>query len=185
MAAHANAPAPRHLKALKEIFLAAHQYPRELRVAGFSGSPSLVCFSDAAFDLATYSCRLGYKMFLVHEERQDSSTNCIAWQSQKPKRKVASSTAAELLGLELLVKAIWSPLALIHELWGVAPSVHVYVDSEPLMCQLETGKCTQEPRMRAQLDYGLQNVREMNGVINQIPSSEQEADHLTKLSHWW
>eukprot|EP00919_Chromeraceae_sp_WS-2016_P015748 GHVR01037317.1.p1 GENE.GHVR01037317.1~~GHVR01037317.1.p1 ORF type:complete len:117 (+),score=2.15 GHVR01037317.1:186-536(+) len=57
-------------------------------------------WTDASYDLALHTGRTGYLIQLVDSDtNQESTINSIAWKSKAIKRKVSSTTAAELFAL--------------------------------------------------------------------------------------
>eukprot|EP00918_Siedleckia_nematoides_P015954 GHVU01034451.1.p1 GENE.GHVU01034451.1~~GHVU01034451.1.p1 ORF type:complete len:984 (+),score=104.50 GHVU01034451.1:229-3180(+) len=185
--AHSACPAKRHLEALKTFLLTMYTYPPpSLSLCAFDGTPTLHGFCDASYDREKMQCRTGFKLYLDGPELgPNENCNMVAWETKRPKAKIASSTSAELLALLLLVKGIWRYFCFVEKLWGEKPSVYVYVDNKPLVQQLRKGYCQEEPRLNAQLSYVAENLKALDGKVTLIPREKQRADAMTKMVKWW
>eukprot|EP00918_Siedleckia_nematoides_P050734 GHVU01111106.1.p1 GENE.GHVU01111106.1~~GHVU01111106.1.p1 ORF type:complete len:134 (-),score=6.67 GHVU01111106.1:509-910(-) len=132
------------------------------------------------------TCRTGFIIYLGTEQLPSEQCNAVAWGTKRPKIRVASSTASELLALVALVKTLWRYVYFIESLWGNRPPVHIYIDSQALSQQLgNKGSCQEEPRLNPQLKYVAQNVNAMGADVVLVSRDEQRADLLTKISKWW
>eukprot|EP00918_Siedleckia_nematoides_P001546 GHVU01003651.1.p1 GENE.GHVU01003651.1~~GHVU01003651.1.p1 ORF type:complete len:1455 (+),score=198.40 GHVU01003651.1:569-4366(+) len=175
----------RHMKALDAVLEGLRRTDSTLIFHAVKGDPVLYGYCDAAYDRDNYSCRLGYKIILDSAEREPlSQENIIAWSSKKVKKRIASSTSAELEALNLLIKHMFLYMRVVADLWQKMPKVILFSDSQPLLSQIERGKVREEPRLQPQLDFVLQNISELNASVKWIARSHQLADAMTKLV-WW
>ena len=107
----------------------------------------LAMWVDAAYSVKDCSGRLGYECQLLDQTdftkdlAKLPSHNMFAWRSMKIKRKVASSTAAELLALKEGIEVVPLYSDLVKELWGVTPREVYITDSQPLLAWLASEGC--------------------------------------------
>uniref|UniRef100_A0A0G4IAG5 Reverse transcriptase Ty1/copia-type domain-containing protein n=1 Tax=Chromera velia CCMP2878 TaxID=1169474 RepID=A0A0G4IAG5_9ALVE len=118
----------------------------------FSGvdDPKLALFVDAAYSLSCCEGRGGFEVYLVDKKESIANmrfSNLVAWKSKRIKRKLISSTSAELCALVDGVKQSFQWKRLAEALWMKPLEVEVYTDSAPLMEQLESGQSRREPHM--------------------------------------
>eukprot|EP00918_Siedleckia_nematoides_P068711 GHVU01149705.1.p1 GENE.GHVU01149705.1~~GHVU01149705.1.p1 ORF type:complete len:267 (+),score=18.50 GHVU01149705.1:687-1487(+) len=183
LASHSNKPTLRLYNTLKRLLLCVRDNPSSLELCAVKGSPVIHAYSDASYDRVQYQCRTGHRIFLGTEKwEHDNEANNIAWNTKGHKRKIASSTSAELLGLMLVVKAVWPFVDLVSKLWRCTPGVKFYIDNAPLCQQLMKGSCKEEPRLNPQLDYVLENINELAAEVVHVPRDKQKADCMTKLT---
>ena len=131
----------------------------------------LAMWVDAAYSVKDCFGRLGYECQLLDEAdfKKDLSQlprhNMFAWQSQKIKRKIASSMAAELLALKEGVKVMPLYSDVVKELWGVTPKEIYITDSQPLLAWLASEGCKQDPEWQGNLDYIVERIRERSAEV--------------------
>uniref|UniRef100_A0A0G4GJA5 Uncharacterized protein n=1 Tax=Chromera velia CCMP2878 TaxID=1169474 RepID=A0A0G4GJA5_9ALVE len=72
----------------------------------------------------------------------------------------------------------WKRLA--EALWMKPLEVEVYIDSAPLIEQLESGQSRREPRMDGLLAYACQELRALKAKVLWVQTDRQRADRHTK-----
>eukprot|EP00918_Siedleckia_nematoides_P039171 GHVU01085240.1.p1 GENE.GHVU01085240.1~~GHVU01085240.1.p1 ORF type:complete len:550 (-),score=40.12 GHVU01085240.1:623-2272(-) len=175
-------PTRRHLAAAERVLHYVLTTNRPLLLVPIEGNPQLSAYSDGGFKRKQRAGRAGFKIFLHGEGMTESpgrGENLIAWVTRRLKT-VGSSTAAELMALELVVKRLWGFISLLWKLWRVHCKVTIYIDSRPLYQQLRTGQCNEEPVLEGILDYCITHCRAMNAKVEWIMRTQQLADELTK-----
>jgi hypothetical protein len=149
--------------------------------------PMLIMWVDAAYSVKDCAGRLGYECQLLDEAdfKKDLSQlplhNMFAWRSAKIKRKIASSTAAELLALKEGIKVMPLYSGLVRELWGVTPKEVYVTDSQPLLAWLASGGCKQDPEWQGNLNYIIERITERGAQVLRVGTAEQRADRHTKF----
>eukprot|EP00918_Siedleckia_nematoides_P059106 GHVU01128902.1.p1 GENE.GHVU01128902.1~~GHVU01128902.1.p1 ORF type:complete len:1138 (+),score=128.93 GHVU01128902.1:635-4048(+) len=168
---HCSKPSQKLLKTLKRVLLAIADTPCCLRFAPIVGRPRVVGYSDAAFKIRELRSRAGSKVFLRGEgdDVMDIRSNIVMWLTREIKILHDSSTSGELLALKGLVKAIPSVINTVKAVWGVEPSIVLFIDNHPLRDQVKSGKCKQEPSMQQHLDYVIQEVARLGAELKWIP----------------
>uniref|UniRef100_A0A0G4I103 RNase H type-1 domain-containing protein n=1 Tax=Chromera velia CCMP2878 TaxID=1169474 RepID=A0A0G4I103_9ALVE len=136
----------------------------------FSGvdDPKLVLFVDAAYSLSRCEGRGGFEAYLVDKKESIANvrfSNLVVWKSKRIKRKLISSTSAELCALIDGVKQSFQWKQLAEALWMKPLEVEVYTDSAPLMEQLESGQSRREPHMDGLLAYARQELRALKAKV--------------------
>eukprot|EP00918_Siedleckia_nematoides_P100567 GHVU01219800.1.p2 GENE.GHVU01219800.1~~GHVU01219800.1.p2 ORF type:complete len:477 (-),score=57.74 GHVU01219800.1:438-1868(-) len=175
-------PTHKLLTLLKCVLLGIKNTPCPLMLVGIVGRPSLLGFSDAAFKLNDLKSRGGTKIFLSDEQDvvMKPTSNLVTWSTREIKILHDSSTSGELLGLKMLVKQIWFVKDTVKAIWGVQPKIRLFVDNQPLVNQIRSGKCKEEPAMQQHLDYVIQEIARLEADLKWIPRDEQVADAMTK-----
>eukprot|EP00918_Siedleckia_nematoides_P063372 GHVU01137974.1.p1 GENE.GHVU01137974.1~~GHVU01137974.1.p1 ORF type:complete len:849 (+),score=82.46 GHVU01137974.1:374-2920(+) len=181
LATNSQSPTQKHMHALDNALAALKRNPRPLRLEGVNGPPKIVVYSDASYSLKTHQSRAGYKVYIHGHGQELDECNAVAWCSRRIKRLLDSSTSAELMGLKLAVKHLFSYKALIESLWLEEVEIDFRIDSMALYNQVRTGKCQEERSMQAELDYTLQEMQRLRCKSKWIPRAEQKADDMTKL----
>uniref|UniRef100_A0A0G4HQU1 Reverse transcriptase domain-containing protein n=1 Tax=Chromera velia CCMP2878 TaxID=1169474 RepID=A0A0G4HQU1_9ALVE len=146
--------------------------------------PKIALFVDAAYSLVRCEERSGFECYLVDEKETVEvmrRTNLVAWKSKRIKRKLISSTSAELCALVDGMKQAFQWNELVSALWGKSPSVEIYTDSAPLLAQLESGSSKREPRMDGLLKYVWQELRALRAKVSWVSTKDQRADKHTKF----
>eukprot|EP00918_Siedleckia_nematoides_P022876 GHVU01049222.1.p1 GENE.GHVU01049222.1~~GHVU01049222.1.p1 ORF type:complete len:235 (-),score=9.64 GHVU01049222.1:156-860(-) len=173
-------PTRRHMAAAERIIHYIRTHPLPLTLKTIHGTPVLHAYTDASFQRKLRTGRAGWKVFLLGADDEPGGLyNTIAWATRKLK-SVGSSTSAELMALEFLVKRLWTYISLIWKVWRVRCQVYIYIDSRPLFDQLRTGQCKEEPGFEGVLDYCITNSKAMRAEIEWIERDRQLADDLTK-----
>uniref|UniRef100_A0A0G4FMI5 RNase H type-1 domain-containing protein n=1 Tax=Chromera velia CCMP2878 TaxID=1169474 RepID=A0A0G4FMI5_9ALVE len=136
----------------------------------FSGvdDPKFALFVDAAYSLSRCEGRGGFEACLVDKKESIKNmrfSNLMAQKSKRIKRKLISSTSAELCALVDSVKQLFQWKRLAEALWMKPLEVEVYTDSAPLMEQLESGQSRREPRMDSLLAYAHQKLRALKAKV--------------------
>eukprot|EP00918_Siedleckia_nematoides_P025669 GHVU01055406.1.p1 GENE.GHVU01055406.1~~GHVU01055406.1.p1 ORF type:complete len:173 (+),score=18.11 GHVU01055406.1:556-1074(+) len=167
---------------MKRVLNAMKENPSPLVLRAINGDPCLHCYCDASYKLTEMSSRKGYSIYLRGslDQIDRSDDNEIAWATKQERRKLDSSTSAELLGMKLVVKAVWEFLPVIKSFWGKKAEVRMLIDSRPLYDQLRIGRCKAEPSLNIQLEYVLQELKKLKAGVQWIPRDKQKADVMTK-----
>uniref|UniRef100_A0A0G4GM71 Reverse transcriptase Ty1/copia-type domain-containing protein n=1 Tax=Chromera velia CCMP2878 TaxID=1169474 RepID=A0A0G4GM71_9ALVE len=145
--------------------------------------PKLALFVDAAYSLSRCEGRGGFEAYLVDKKEKIEGmrrTNLVAWKSKRIKRKLISSTSAELCTLVDGVKQSFQWKRLAEALWMKPLEVEIYTDSAPLMEQLESGYSKREPRMDRLLKYVQQELRALKARVLWVSTDRQRVDRHTK-----
>eukprot|EP00919_Chromeraceae_sp_WS-2016_P022015 GHVR01052341.1.p1 GENE.GHVR01052341.1~~GHVR01052341.1.p1 ORF type:complete len:206 (+),score=21.98 GHVR01052341.1:561-1178(+) len=143
--------------------------------------PTLRIWSDGAYSEIHKQARSGGVFQLIDANTDISSRiNIFSWFSKQEKRKVASSTGAELIALSRALKAGHKLGKLIVCLFGEI-KIEVKIDSEPLYHQLSSGKSTAEPRLQGLLEYDKQEIAELGATVEVVRTDLELADSLTKI----
>uniref|UniRef100_A0A0G4I466 Reverse transcriptase Ty1/copia-type domain-containing protein n=1 Tax=Chromera velia CCMP2878 TaxID=1169474 RepID=A0A0G4I466_9ALVE len=151
----------------------------------FSGvdNPKLALFVDAAYSFSCCEGRGGFEAYLVDKKESIANmrfSNLVAWKSKRIKRKLISSTSAELCALVDGVKQSFQWKRLAKALCMKPLEVEVYTDSAPLMEQLESGQSRREPRMDSLLAYACQELRALKAKVPWVQTDKQRADRHIK-----
>ena len=107
--------------------------------------PVVVWWVDASYSIRTCDGRVGWEAQVIESSSLTSNlslltrNNLVSWRSRRCERKLASTTSAELMGLQDGVKSIPAYTRLIESLWRVKPKVVFVTDSQPLLGWLRTG----------------------------------------------
>eukprot|EP00919_Chromeraceae_sp_WS-2016_P022012 GHVR01052338.1.p1 GENE.GHVR01052338.1~~GHVR01052338.1.p1 ORF type:complete len:580 (+),score=79.51 GHVR01052338.1:189-1928(+) len=144
-------------------------------------TPILRIWSDGAYSELHKQARSGGVFQLIDADTDiKSRINIFSWFSKQEKRKVASSTGAELIALSRALKAGHKLGKLIVCLFGEI-KIEVKIDSEPLYHQLSSGKSTAEPRLQGLLEYDKQEIAELGATVEVVRTDLELADSLTKI----
>lgn len=180
-------PSEQTVHAAKRLCEYAKATHKPLVFNGFVNDPVLVVWVDASFCVRRCEGRLGYEIQLVDSGMVrnclDALTrdNLLAWRSLRTDRKMASTTAAELLALREGVKVVPLYAAVIQELWGVAPKEIYLTDSQPLLGWLQSRWVSTDPEWQGCLDYVVERLRERSADVRWVPTKVQRADRQTKF----
>ena len=99
------------------------------------------------------------------------------------KRKLASTTSAELCALLEGVKALPTYIALCEKLWKINPKVILVTDNQPLLGWLRTGWVDTDPHMQGMLDLVRDRIDTMKATVLWVKTTEQRADKHTKFKY--
>ena len=148
---------------------------------------------NAAYDLQRCEGRLGWELQLVDRsvltarklqdtiKRVPRDVSIVSWRSRRVKRKLGSSTAAELLALRDAVKMMPYYSKVVKHLWGVQP-LEVYItDNQPLLRWLNNLHLQSDPEWEGTLQYVMQGIKERTAEVIWVPTTEQTADRHTKF----
>jgi hypothetical protein len=156
-------------------------------------APALVMWVDAAFCLQQCEGRLGWELQIVDKSQLTrgsldhtviqlpKDTNVLAWRSRRIKRKLASSTAAELVALREGVKEVPRFRRVIKALWGVEPLVVYATDNQPLVKWLNSKWIDSDPEWQGTLNFVIERIQEEGARVIWVPTAEQRADKHTKF----
>uniref|UniRef100_A0A0G4I233 Uncharacterized protein n=1 Tax=Chromera velia CCMP2878 TaxID=1169474 RepID=A0A0G4I233_9ALVE len=167
---------------LELIELSAEEQTDESFFGGVD-DPKLALFVDAAYSLSRCEGRGGFEAYLVDKKESIANmrfSNLVVWKSKRIKRKLISSTSAELCALVDGVKQSFQWKRLAEALWMKPLEVEVYTDSALLMEQLESGQSRREPRMDGLLVYARQELRALKAKVLWVQTDRQRADRHTK-----
>jgi transposase InsO family protein len=144
--------------------------------------PAVVCWVDASFDVKTCGGRLGWELQIVEASSIGSDissisvNNVVAWRSKRLKRKVASTTSAELMALVEGTRVVPAYVRLIECLWRIRPKVVFVTDNQPLLAWLSTGWVDHDPSLQGVLDLARSRLHDVNGQVLWVPTHKQRAD---------
>ena len=141
---------------------------------------NVVCYTDASYaSLPGGASQGAYVIFLKGTNGKYAP---VAWKSNKIKRVVKSSLAAEALAMQEGVDHGFVIAAFIKELKGKMLKLVVMTDNDSLEKNLKTTNVLKEKR----LNMDMMIIREMlekeeiNDGIRWVPTDKQLADCLTK-----
>eukprot|EP00919_Chromeraceae_sp_WS-2016_P032637 GHVR01077031.1.p1 GENE.GHVR01077031.1~~GHVR01077031.1.p1 ORF type:complete len:741 (+),score=128.02 GHVR01077031.1:275-2497(+) len=151
--------------------------------------PKLRVWSDASYKLSTYEGRAGYEFQVVEMEDlipnespvKVQQYNLVCWKSILIKRKLASTTSAELYALQEAVKRSYALKRLVEKLWKSDCPIEFLIDSNPLKQQLISGIAKSEPRSQGMLDYVREQIKDLKAIVVWVPTHVMLADRQTKL----
>uniref|UniRef100_A0A0G4GMD3 Reverse transcriptase Ty1/copia-type domain-containing protein n=1 Tax=Chromera velia CCMP2878 TaxID=1169474 RepID=A0A0G4GMD3_9ALVE len=182
LSCYSSRPTGSKLVAALLALIRAREKNDSLRFEGMI-DPKLVLFVDAAYSLSRCEGRGGFEAYLVDKKEKIEGmrrTNLVAWKSKRIKRKLISLTSAELCALVDGVKQSFQWKRLAEALWMKPLEVEIYIDSAPLMKQLESGYSKREPRMDGLLKYMQQELRALKARVLWVSTDRQRADRHTK-----
>ena len=107
--------------------------------------------------------------------------NVFYWRSRRLKRRLGSSTAAELLALRDGIKNMPLFARVVKHLWGVEPHQIYVTDNQPLVRWLNNKRTDSDPEWQGTLEYVEKRVRERCADVIWVPTKEQRADRHTKF----
>ena len=149
-------------------------------VLGCPKSWGITVFSDAAHaNLNAINSTSGHIVFLVGENQRSAP---LSWSSNRIKRAVRSSLAAEALSMqEGLEDAIYHQ-SILQELFGknCASKIEAYTDSKSLIEALNSTKLVDDKRLRIDIGAIKESIRRNEVNVRWCPGSEQLANCLTK-----
>ena len=105
----------------------------------------------------------------------------MSWSSQRCKRKLCSTTAAELLALVAAVKKAPEYIRLVESLWGEKPEVMFLTDSQGALGWLRKRKAEKDPAMQGYVELVCERIEEMKAEILWVDTKDQRADRQTKF----
>lgn len=126
--------------------------------------------------------RIGFEVYIREKGSNcKSNTNLVSWYTKKPKYKIASTTSAELRALQAAVKKMPCFVNLINALWKDMPTVHFYIDNNPVVDQLISAQAKSDPDMQGILEYCIQQIKKYNATYSWIETKKMLADRMTKF----
>ena len=162
-------------KCVKKLkFQEAHVMFRKIQ-----SKPMIVSWSDAAFanlqDQVSSGC--GYVIFLA-----DEMGNCcpLVWQSNKVKRVVKSTLAAEALAFDEALGHCIYLRALFKEILGENLPIISITDSANLLESLKSSKEVDDKRLRLDIASIKQDVKKGDAQVYHVRGDMMLADCLTK-----
>ena len=150
----------------------------------------IVWWVYGSFSLTTCEGRVGYEVQVVDADGVEKvkgafdkiqRTNLVAWGSNRVKRKLCSTTAAELMALVGAVKAVPAYISLIESLWGVKPKVIYLTDSQGALGWLRKRKAEKDPAMQGYVELVCERIEETGAEIYWVDTKSQRADRQTKF----
>ena len=129
--------------------------------------PKIVWWVDGSFNLNKGEGRIGYEVQVLDAEdvksvqgvyKKLSRNNLVSWSSQRCKRKLCSTTAAELLALVAAVKKAPEYIRLVESLWGEKPEVMFLTDSQGALGWLRKKKAEKDPAMQGYVELVCERV---------------------------
>ena len=145
----------------------------------FSSEPRIVAWSDAAFanlqDGVSSGC--GYLILLADDEG-----NCcpLAWKSNKVKRVVKSTVAAEALAYDETIGHSEYLQSILEEMTGRKLQILAVTDSKNLLDSLSYTRQVDDRRLRIDIAAIKQTIQEKNIRAYHVPGDMMLADCLTK-----
>eukprot|EP00919_Chromeraceae_sp_WS-2016_P015975 GHVR01037970.1.p1 GENE.GHVR01037970.1~~GHVR01037970.1.p1 ORF type:complete len:423 (+),score=64.78 GHVR01037970.1:769-2037(+) len=185
----ATKPTTQKLKAMQQALYYAKHHSQPLTFMSIT-KPLLRVWSDASFRRSTLDTRLGYEAQLLdaithkwntHDTTKFTQTNLIGWKSSLFKRKVASTTTAELCALMAAVKQSFLYKSVVEKIWNCECEVEFIVDCDPLYQQLQSKRSKAEPSFQGELDYVVQEIARLKARVYWTDTHTMQADRLTKL----
>ena len=152
--------------------------------------PQIVWWVDGSFNLISCEGRIGYEVQVldaddvqgVHGVFENLPTSkLVAWSSQRCKRKLCSTTAAELMALVAAVKKAPEYIRLVQSLWGVQPNIIFLTDSQGALGWLRKRKAEKDPAMQGYVELVCERIEEMKAEVLWVDTKVQRADRQTKL----
>ena len=166
--------------------LYAKKTHQRLVFAGIA-DPVIVWWVDASYNITTCEGRLGWEVQVLDVSEMPKGleslprSNLVAWKSRRCKRKLASTTSAELMALLEGVKAAPAYARLVQVLWGKKPKVVFVTDNQPMLGWLRTGWVQTDPAFQGVLDLVRGRIEELCAEVLWVRTSEQRADRQTKF----
>ncbi|MGA1353992.1 MAG: reverse transcriptase domain-containing protein [Candidatus Limnocylindrus sp.] len=172
-------PTPKLLRAVNRVLYHCKTVASKMvyvRVA----TPELRIWCDASYDLREKGGRSGWVVQLADakwplEERR----NALTWGTKKEKRKLESTTAAELVASVRAVKAMGALLGPIDVFFGSVP-VRMLLDNAAHVHQMKTGVCASDCSMQGNLNWIRQECERLRVRVERVDTKLQWADCLTK-----
>ena len=145
------------------------------------GNLQIITHSDAAFRNLPdkISSGRGHVVFLTGDKNQAA---LIAWASNKVKRVVGSTVAAEALSLQTAISHAIYLRAILTEMLGNESSIPIksYIDSNNLYQAVYSTKFVEDKRLRIDIAQIQECIKEENVEIRWVESKRMLADCLTK-----
>ncbi len=184
-----TSPCIRHMTAIHTILQLVKEHTKPLVFESFIKSASkrqdvlIRIYSDASYDLAAHVGKTGWLVQLLPANASiDDDRNVFAWSCNTERRKLASTTSAELIALYRAIKQCFSMVRLAMQLFVKCKvSIQFVIDSMPLYNQLCCGQTDKEPRLQGVLDYCIQSLLELHASVSWVDTHHMKADMLTKL----
>ena len=143
---------------------------------------SIKTYSDASFAnlIDGVSSGRGHVVFLVDESDRCSP---LHWTTNKVKRVVHSTLAAEALSLQQCLSTAEYIRYILAEAWRVEPNkipIFAYIDNNDLYSALHSTTLVSDKKLRIDIAAIKQTMSEENVAVKWLRSSEMIADCLTK-----
>ncbi|XP_063726781.1 uncharacterized protein LOC134854457 [Symsagittifera roscoffensis] len=141
----------------------------------------IIVFTDASLNnLAGGATQGGYLVFLANTK--NSRCSLISYRSQKIKRVVRSTLAAEALACSDGVDAAYLMQKMLHEIVGKIVPIDVYTDNRSLVDATYSTKAVADRRLRVEIGYLRDLTSDTSISLRWISTNQQVADCLTKDS---
>ena len=179
-----RAPTLEDLLAANKAITRLISNPLTLIYPKLAGELSLVTYSDAAFRNLPdqVSSGRGHIIFL-QGERSGNRAAPIAWASNKVKRVVGSTIAAEALSLICAMDHGYYLRAILEQLLGQEKGqmkIVSYVDSRNLFNAVFSTSMVEDKKLRCDIAQIKENVEKENVKLKWVPGKKMLADCLTK-----
>ena len=157
--------------------------PSKMLYRGIVGKMKIVTYSDAAFRNLPdqISSGGGHIVFLTNEEEQEAAP--LAWSSNKLKRVIGSTLAAEALSLQEAVSHALYLRAILAEIMGKKEqefAITSYVDSNNLFQAVYSTKFVEDKRLRLDIAQVQECIKEDKLEVRWVKAEDMLADSLTK-----
>ena len=152
--------------------------------------PVLVIWTDGSYNIRSCDGRVGYEIQVVDRKLLDMNngdvtklpfSNVVIWKTTRCKRKLVSTTGAELLALLEAVKKTPLYIKMIKTLWGKDAPVVFVTDSQPLVAWLRKGWVDTDPHLQGSLALVRERIEEYKARVLWVSTKDQRADRHTKL----
>ena len=156
--------------------------PTKLLFPKITGGLKIVVYSDAAFQNLPDQISSG-RGHIVMLAGQGGRGAPLGWASNKVRRVVASTVAAEALSLQMALSHAVYLRAVLAETLGVdelAIPIHSYIDSNNLHQAINSTKFVEDKRLRLDIAQIQECVAEHKVTVKWVGAADMIADCLTK-----
>eukprot|EP00919_Chromeraceae_sp_WS-2016_P015079 GHVR01035455.1.p2 GENE.GHVR01035455.1~~GHVR01035455.1.p2 ORF type:complete len:659 (-),score=76.57 GHVR01035455.1:2159-4135(-) len=181
LAKYSTKPTSSLLRSLKTVLYQAATSNSSITLTSLEPSDAVLrIWTDASYNIRSHTGKSGYLVQLLSPDTPThTQSNILGWQSKSIKRKLSSTTSAELVALRDGLKTAVTLLNLLKQL-TLEVKVVFCVDSAPLLSQLQSGKSPGEFGLQGMLDYVREQMNLMNAEAVKVDSTNMKADMLTK-----
>ena len=170
------------LKKANKAIIRLASSPTKVLFPKISGSLKIVVYSDAAFQNLPDQISSG-RGHIVMLAGSGGRTAPLGWTSNKVRRVVHSTVAAEALSLQMALSHGVFLRAVLAETLGVNDLVipiHSYVDSNNLYQAINSTKFVEDKRLRLDIAQIQECVAEHKVTVRWVSAADMVADCLTK-----
>ena len=170
------------LKKTNKAMMKLAARPTKILFPKLTGDLSIITYSDAAFQNLPdkISSGRGHVVFLAGAGGRAAP---LGWSSNKIRRVVSSTSAAEALSLQSSLSHAIFLRALLTETLGVEDSkipIRSYIDSNDLFQAIKSTKFVEDKRQRLDIALIKQDVEEQAVEVRWVETGDMLADPLTK-----